>query len=512
MLQALEFALALTRARDEQSLCDWWLAELATRYQASGMLLAMLDVSGRELHCQGRVQGQPVTMVLGADDFAHPLAYVLHKAQSRTWDSLYGGARIEHKGFRQLLTTLGQGTGLHAMPLVDSQGKPFAVLALLDEGTRLQAWSAEPCLTALAQLFCNQLTLIRELGRSRRDQSVLRDSLRLIKGEGQRQRQHEQLLDERLVGQSAAIRGLRQQIHQGGQHRLTVLIQGETGSGKEVVARLVHQCSDRADKPFVAINCGAIPENLIESELFGYLKGAFSGAQHNKAGLVAQAHGGTLFLDEVGDMPPAMQVKLLRVLETHSYRPLGGEKECHSDFRLIAATHQPLERRVEEGTFRSDLYHRLCQCLLHIAPLRERSEDIAPLTQHFLAQFGAAEGKVLGKLQGSFLRQLQGYDFPGNVRELRNLLEVACAHTLAGEEIGLEALPPELQNRVCASLPGLLDDYNHIRDLRMAMQKYEASVIEARLRHYQGNRLLVAQSLNIPKRTLDHKCQKLEVN
>ena len=177
-------------------------------------------------------------------------------------------------------------------------------------------------------------------------------------------------------------------------------------------------------------------------------KGAFSGAQHNKAGLVAQAHGGTLFLDEVGDMPPAMQVKLLRVLETHSYRPLGGEKECHSDFRLIAATHQPLERRVEEGTFRSDLYHRLCQCLLHIAPLRERSEDIAPLTQHFLAQFGAAEGKVLGKLQGSFLRQLQGYDFPGNVRELRNLLEVACAHTLAGEEIGLEALPPELQNRV----------------------------------------------------------------
>ncbi|MGL5589709.1 MAG: sigma-54 interaction domain-containing protein, partial [Aeromonas veronii] len=413
---------------------------------------------------------------------------------------------------RALLANLGQQCGLHAFPLNDGNGKPFAVLAMMDSGDVLREWAARPELASLAQVFCNQLTLIRDLGRSRRDQNVLRDSLRQIKGEGERQRQHEKLLGDQLVGQSAVIRGLREQIAQAGQHKLTVLIQGETGSGKEVVARLVHQCSERAAKPFVAINCAAIPENLIESELFGYQKGAFSGALSNKTGLVAQANGGTLFLDEVGDMPAAMQAKLLRVLETRSYRPLGAEQEYHSDFRLIAATHQPLTRHVEEGRFRADLYHRLCQCLLLIAPLREHIEDVPLLCQHFMAQFAAQDDKGLAGLQRKFLKQLQSYDFPGNVRELRNLLEVACAHTRHGEEVGLGALPPELRDRVCAELPDALDDYNHIRDLRRAMQQYEASVIEARLRYFQGNRMLVAESLNIPKRTLDHKCQKLEVN
>ncbi|WP_349922429.1 sigma-54 interaction domain-containing protein [Aeromonas veronii] len=512
MEQALAFALELTEQRDEAHLCQWWSQVLHASFQPKGMLLAMLDVSGRQMQCSGWVKGQAVSLSLAVDDFSHPLAYVLHKAQSRTWDSLHGGARIEHKEFRALLSNLGQQCGLHAFPLLDGNGKPFAVLAMMDSAEQLQGWTDGPELAQLSQVFCNQLTLIRDLGRSRRDQSVLRDSLRQIKGEDQVKKQHEKLLADQLVGQSAVICGLREQVHQAAQHKLTVLIQGETGSGKEVVARLVHQCSDRAGKPFVAINCAAIPENLIESELFGYQKGAFSGALSNKAGLVAQANGGTLFLDEVGDMPAAMQAKLLRVLETRSYRPLGAEQELHSDFRLIAATHQPLTRQVEDGQFRADLYHRLCQCLLLIAPLREHMDDVPMLCQHFMAQFAEQDGKALGGLHRQFQKQLQSYDFPGNVRELRNLLEVACAHTRHGEEVVLEALPPELRERVCVELPGSMDNYNHIRDLRRAMQLYEASVIEARLRYFQGNRMLVAESLNIPKRTLDHKCQKLEVN
>ncbi|MGY3856341.1 sigma 54-interacting transcriptional regulator [Aeromonas sp. NJAU223] len=512
MEQALAFALELTEQRDEAHLCQWWSQVLHASFQPKGMLLAMLDVSGRQMQCSGWVKGQAVSLSLAVDDFSHPLAYVLHKAQSRTWDSLHGGARIEHKEFRALLSNLGQQCGLHAFPLLDGNGKPFAVLAMMDSAEQLQEWTDGPELAQLSQVFCNQLTLIRDLGRSRRDQSVLRDSLRQIKGEDQVKKQHEKLLADQLVGQSAVICGLREQVHQAAQHKLTVLIQGETGSGKEVVARLVHQCSDRAGKPFVAINCAAIPENLIESELFGYQKGAFSGALSNKAGLVAQANGGTLFLDEVGDMPAAMQAKLLRVLETRSYRPLGAEQELHSDFRLIAATHQPLTRQVEDGQFRADLYHRLCQCLLLIAPLREHMDDVPMLCQHFMAQFAEQDGKALGGLHRQFQKQLQSYDFPGNVRELRNLLEVACAHTRHGEEVVLEALPPELRERVCVELPGSMDNYNHIRDLRRAMQLYEASVIEARLRYFQGNRMLVAESLNIPKRTLDHKCQKLEVN
>ncbi len=513
MAQALSFAITLTGQRDEQHLSHWWISTLYSCLQPKGILLGMLDVDGRQLVCSGLLRGDEVSLVLAVDDFSNPLAYVLNKAQSCIWHSLNGGVRVEHAAFRMLLAKLGQQCGLHALPLQDSNGKVLAVLAMMDEGEKLQGWAEGSELAQFTQLFCNQLSLIRELACRHREQKVLRNSLLKIKGEDEWLRQKGKLLAEQLIGHSAAICGLREQVSRAGQHKLTVLIQGETGCGKEVVARLVHQCSDRAAKPFVAINCAAIPENLIESELFGYQKGAFSGAISNKIGLVTQANGGSLFLDEVGDMPTAMQAKLLRVLETRSYRPLGAEKDCHSDFRLIAATHQPLTCHVEAGLFRADLYHRLCQCLLLIAPLRERLEDLPLLCQHFVSLFAIQDGKEFAGLQRKFLKRLQAYDFPGNVRELRNLLEVACAHTPHGQEVVLEALPPELRGRICVERTNKrLDDFHHIRDLRCAMQQYEASVIEARLRYFQGNRVLVAESLNIPKRTLDHKCQKLEVN
>ncbi|MGL4925211.1 MAG: sigma 54-interacting transcriptional regulator [Aeromonas veronii] len=509
MEQALAFALALTSQQDEPHLCHWWSSTLNASFHPNGLLLGMLDVSGRQLECKGWVKGQEVALTLAVDDFSHPLVYVLHNAQSRTWDSLHGGARIEHAAFRALLADLGQQGGLHALPLNDSHGKSLAVLALMDEGDVLREWAARPELTQLCGIFCNQLTRLRELGRSRREEAILRDSLRQMKGEGERQRLHEKLLGEQLVGQSAVICGLREQINQAGRHKLSVLIQGETGSGKEVVAQLVHQCSERAAKPFVAINCAAIPENLIESELFGYQKGAFSGAQGNKTGLVAQANGGTLFLDEVGDMPAAMQAKLLRVLETRSYRPLGAEQEYHSDFRLIAATHQPLTRHVEEGLFRADLYHRLCQCLLLLPPLREHIEDVPLLCQHFMAQFAAQDGKVLAGLQRKFQKQLQSYDFPGNVRELRNLLEVACAHTPHGEEVRWDALTAELKEKICPSLDVTLQDtFSDVKDLRTAVKIYEQTIINARLHATKGDFSMAAKSLSVPVRTLYHKVHR----
>ncbi|MFP1952197.1 sigma-54-dependent Fis family transcriptional regulator [Lonsdalea quercina] len=512
MQQALEFALSLTRPHDEAELCDWLLDTLRDHWRPSGALLGLVDISGRQFTCEGWIHGKQVSLTLDVDDFSHPLAYVLHKNQVRTWDSLYGGARVEHAAFRGLLAEAGAQCGLHALPVNGENGKSVGVLALFDSGVRLREWHEQNELPLLARIFTHQLTLLRDLGRSRREQTVLRDSLRQIKGKDAQLRQQEQLLEASLIGQSAAIRRLHQQIGQAAQHHLAVLIQGETGAGKDVVARLLHQCSVRADKPFIAINCAAIPENLIESELFGYQKGAFSGAQSNKDGLVAQANGGTLFLDEVGDMPMIMQAKLLRVLETHAFRPLGGDKECHSDFRIIAATHQPLEQYVSEGRFRQDLYHRLCQCAIQVSPLRERPDDIALLCEHFIALFGRQEGKTFGALPRAVLKHLIDYDFPGNVRELKNLLEVACANTPAGQEISLDALPPELKTRLDDQPIVLEDGYNHIRDLRLATQQYEAAVIAERMRYFQGNRLLVAESLNIPKRTLDHKCQKLEVN
>ncbi|MEH0833032.1 sigma-54 dependent transcriptional regulator [Pectobacterium cacticida] len=512
MQYALELTQSLTRQHDEAGLCGWLLETMQVAWQPQGLLLGMIDVSGRQLTCQGGVHETPVALSLGVDDFSHPLAYVLHKNQARIWDSLNGGARIEHREFRQILIAAGTYCGLYALPLRSDGGKPLAVLALLDTPLRLHTLHQRGECERLAQVFCRQLMLLRELAHTRREQAALRDSLRQIKDEGQSRHAQEKHVQTTLVGQSVVIKALHQQIYQAAKHRLSVLILGETGSGKEVVARLLHECSERADNPFIAINCAAIPENLIESELFGYQKGAFSGAQSNKVGLVEQANGGTLFLDEVGDMPQSMQAKLLRVLETHRFRPLGAEKEIHSDFRLIAATHQPLEQRVADGVFRQDLYHRLCQCLLQVAPLRERPDDIRLLCEHFLSQFAAQHQKRVGSLNRAFLRRLVAYDFPGNVRELRNLLEVAYAHTPDDEALSLSALPPELRDRLMSSSAEEPDGYQHIHDLRIATQRYEAAVIEARLRQFQGNRLLVAASLNIPKRTLDHKCQKLEVN
>ena len=317
-------------------------------------------------------------------------------------------------------------------------------------------------------------------------------------------------LASRLIGVSRQTKTLRQQIRLASQHQLTVLLEGETGTGKEVVARLLHDLSPRAHGPFIAINCAAIPESLIESELFGFQKGAFSGALQHQTGLLAQAHGGTLFLDEVGDMPLPMQAKLLRVLESRHYRPLGSGLEKHADFRLVAATHQPLAQRIDEQRFRADLYHRMCQFQIHLVPLRERSEDISPLCHHFLQLIARQQQRRWGALEPTLLHQLEHYAFPGNVRELRNLLEVLCAHTAEGNPLGLTALPEHWQHRLANSGPAQ-DEFHHIRDLGLALRLYEAGVIGARLNFYQGHRGRTAASLGLPKRTLDHKCQKLEM-
>src|SRR5271155_3944846 len=208
----------------------------------------------------------------------------------------------------------------------------------------------------------------------------------------------------------------------------TVLILGESGSGKEVLARAIHHYSNRAQKPWVDLNCGALPEHLIESELFGYDRGAFSGAQNNKPGLFELAHQGTIFLDEVAELDMKMQVKLLRVLDGVPYYRLGGVKKVSVDVRIVAATNQELETAVAEGRFRSDLYHRLTQITLRVPPLRKRIEDIAPLAMHFLAQHDPSL-----RFSPAALDLLRRHSWPGNIRELRNVVMRAAVLTLGGE-------------------------------------------------------------------------------
>jgi sigma-54 specific flagellar transcriptional regulator A len=233
---------------------------------------------------------------------------------------------------------------------------------------------------------------------------------------------HLKHLDRRLVGVSDAIADVRSLVSKVAPTEATVLLQGESGTGKEVIARLVHDCSERADGPFIPVNCGAIPGELLESELFGHEKGAFTGAVASRKGRFELAEGGTLFLDEIGDMPYEMQVKLLRVLQERTFERVGGGKTIKCNVRVVAATHQNLEQHVEEGKFRMDLYYRLNVFPLEVPALRERTADIEGLAQRFIDSFSAqARGAI--RLEDDALAHLRLYAWPGNVRELGNLIE-----------------------------------------------------------------------------------------
>ena len=277
----------------------------------------------------------------------------------------------------------------------------------------------------------------------------------------------------------------------------TVLISGESGTGKEVLARYLHELSGRSEGPFVSINCGALPENLLESELFGHVRGSFTGAVRDKQGLFVAAKGGTFFLDEVGEMSPATQVKLLRVLQEREVIPVGATEAVPVDVRIVAATNRDLDEEIRRGGFRSDLFYRLNVITLHLPPLRERADDVPLLAAHFLQRFAASRGRQV-RLAPETLEAMQGYDWPGNVRELENALERAAVMT-PGEEIGPGALPARITERapqplVQASLPP-----------NPTLEIIERAYIHWVLQAEGGNKTRAAEVLGIDPSTLYRK-------
>jgi len=323
-----------------------------------------------------------------------------------------------------------------------------------------------------------------------------------------------------LVGNSASIRKIYTLIEQVAPSSASVLITGESGTGKELVARALHRHSPRAAGPFVAINTAAIPKDLLESELFGHERGAFTGAQAQRRGRFEQAEGGTLFLDEIGDMPPDLQVRLLRVLADGEFYRVGGHAAQMANVRIIAATHQDLDARVRQGLFREDLLHRLNVVRLRLPPLRERVEDIAPLARHFLrrsAQELAVEPKALAD---SALDALRTFAFPGNVRQLQNICHWLTVMA-PGQKIERADLPPEVRETAAANAaePGwqvALD-----RELALALargergvgnrleKEFEKALIRRALLHTGGHRMEAAQWLGWGRNTLTRKIQEL---
>jgi two-component system, NtrC family, response regulator AtoC len=298
-----------------------------------------------------------------------------------------------------------------------------------------------------------------------------------------------------LIGASPAIEQLRRRLTRIAVSDACVLITGESGTGKEVVARGIHRESRRHGGPFVAVNCAAVPEALIESELFGHVRGAFTDARADRAGLFAQARGGTLFLDEIGDLPLAVQPKLLRVLEDRRVRPVGGDHEIALDVRVIAATHQDLGELVRLGRFRSDLMYRLDVLAVRLPALRERGDDILFLARRFAARCAASEDRSPPGLDDDAARALLAHAWPGNVRELRNCMEhaVAMAQT---DEIGLDDLPDKLRRggEAAPTDPGW-----------PPLAEVERRYIDRVLEHTGGNRSISARILGIDRRTLMRK-------
>src|SRR4051794_18356265 len=316
-----------------------------------------------------------------------------------------------------------------------------------------------------------------------------------------------------IIGASPTMEKLKQTIRTVASTQSTVLVYGESGTGKELVARAVHTCSPRVAEPFVSINCGAFPETLLESELFGYVKGAFTGASQNKRGLFEVASGGTIFLDEIGEMSLSMQVKLLRVLQERTIRPVGGTQETPVDVRVIAATNRDLREMIANGTFREDLYYRVSVIPIQVPALRERREDVELLANHFLKKYSTAAQKSILRISQDSLNALKSFEWPGNVRQLENTIERAVAMETGNElRIDLEADRPRARAATASSNGHSSPDVpSDGIDFEKYVAGIERSLIESALQQSGGVQIRAAELLKVSYRSFRHLLKKYDI-
>ncbi len=317
-----------------------------------------------------------------------------------------------------------------------------------------------------------------------------------------------------IVGENEEMQRIAEVVSKVSQGKATVLLQGESGTGKEVVARAIHRESPRAEKPFTPINCAAIPDDLLESELFGFEEGAFTGAQRRKKGLLEVADEGTLFLDEIGEMPPKMQAKMLRVLETQKLRRVGGTKDVPIDVRFIAASNRDLKAAIEERTFRKDLYYRLRVIEISLPPLRERMEDLELFVAAFIDEFNKAMGRSISGISRDALRVMRCYSWPGNIRELRNVIERAMV-LCEQDQIQPAHLPAELSAGHAAGASGFVESEENLppegMDLKGVVTDLEQRFIEQALERTEGNQTEAAKLLGISRDQLRYRLEKYDV-
>jgi DNA-binding NtrC family response regulator len=312
---------------------------------------------------------------------------------------------------------------------------------------------------------------------------------------------------DELIGESPLMRKLMNRLERVADTETSILVTGETGTGKELVAQALHKRSRRRKGPFVAVNCAALPDALLESELFGHKRGAFTDAKTERRGLFLQAHGGTLFFDEIGDIPLTLQSKLLRSLEERCVRPIGGSSEVAFDVRIIAATNRDIETAIEEGRFREDLYYRINVIQIDIPPLRERGTDILLLARHFVEQFAIRSNKQIAGISNAASEKLLNYTWPGNVRELRNTIERAVVLT-GYEKISVEDLPEKIRDYKASRFLVESDNPSELVPIQEVERRYILHVLKT----VEGNKTLAARVLGLNRKTLYRKLQHYKVD
>jgi Nif-specific regulatory protein len=384
---------------------------------------------------------------------------------------------------------------IHKKKVIGTMSIDLTITTDPDELRRYQRF-----LELVANILAEAVASIREELEER--EGLISENERLRRQLGERYRMHN------IIGNCSAMRAVYEQIVQVADSTATVLIRGESGTGKELVARAIHYGSERRNNAFVSVNCAALPENLIESELFGHEKGAFTGATQQRKGRFEMANGGTIFLDEIGDISPAVQVRLLRVLQERTFERVGSSESVTVNVRVLAATSRNLEKEMADGVFREDLYYRLNVFPIILPPLRERRSDIMLLADHFLQKYGEMYGKNIKRISTSAINMMMAYHWPGNVRELENCLERAVL-TASDEVVHGYNLPPSLQT----------SDETHTSifpkggaDIKTMVESYEKEIIIDGLKKHRGNAAATARYLNTTQRIINYRIQKLGIN
>ena len=472
-----------------------------------------LDVLQNTAIAESSVQDLPRVSLQQQNSAPHLCAYVASSGKSVNLPDAYHYSGFDCQDlYRYDAWKKYHCKSLLAVPMRGHAGFTIGILQLINhysvETENIESFSEK--LVELTEAFASQAAIVIDNARLiEENKGLIRD---LKQNNQSLQAENTQLkntiaarrwFNDSIIGEGPAMQRIFDLMGKVAESNISVFLRGETGTGKELIANAIHQQSARSNKRFVAQNCAALPENLLESELFGYKSGAFSGATKDKKGLIEIADGGTLFLDEIGDMPMGLQVKLLRVLEEYTIRPLGTDQEKKVDFRVISATHHNPEELIKEGRLREDLYFRLHKFPINIPPLRQRKDDLPQLLQHFLQHFAEAHGKHIHGFSAQALFLLKEHDYPGNIRELKGLVEYAVV--LCDEQ---QILPEHLDRRLFGlEANGSAIDIAAIPkgSLKHIMQHYEARVLQQHLDLHNGNQTKTAEALEISRRSLVSK-------